>query len=212
MNVKQFNINLFIKQLILFFLGLWIIQIGVAIFIYISIGSDPFTLFTQGIANIMQITPGTANRILTFVLFIIVLMVDRKNINIGTLLSILFTGFFMDLMLGLYEGLTIGSLSMMIKVLIFGLGCLFVAIGFPILKAANLGVAPNDLVYLAIVDKSRISYSKVRMATDIVFCLIGLLLGGVLGLGTVLCVLLLGPLTQYFFPKVEKVTTQFLKE
>lgn len=210
MTERKFNFIQFTKQLILFFLGLFIIQVGVAMFIHINIGSDPFTVFTQGIAKFLHMTPGGANRILTFILFVIVLLIDRKNINIGTFLSIIFTGFLMDMMLSVYSGIDMINFSIPIKILIFAIGCLFVAIGFPILKAASLGVAPNDLVYLAIVDKSKFPYSRVRMGTDILFCLIGMLLGGVLGLGTVLCVLLLGPLTQYFFTKVEKFTKAFL--
>ena len=42
-------INL-IKRLILFFIGMSIIQFGVALFLKTNIGSDPFTVFTQGLA------------------------------------------------------------------------------------------------------------------------------------------------------------------
>ena len=86
-------INL-IKRLVLFFVGMSIIQFGVALFLKTSIGSDPFTVFTQGLAMVLnktglkdlsivqmisgraEVTPGVANMIILIVLFIGILIVD----------------------------------------------------------------------------------------------------------------------------------------
>lgn len=99
-NMKKAN-NL-IKQLILFFIGMSIIQFGVALFLKTNIGSDPFTVFIQGLAfmlnktglkdsslfNIVsgntQITPGFASIIILIVLFVIILIAEKKRIKIGT--------------------------------------------------------------------------------------------------------------------------------
>ena len=53
------------KKILLFIMGVWIIQIGVSIFIQTSIGSDPFTAFTIGISKIIGISTGTANQIIS---------------------------------------------------------------------------------------------------------------------------------------------------
>ena len=42
-----------LKRIILFFLGVFIIQLGVAIFLKTNIGSDPFTVFTQGLSFLL---------------------------------------------------------------------------------------------------------------------------------------------------------------
>ena len=81
-----------LKKLLLFFMGLFIIQFGVALFLELDLGSDPFTIFTQGMAGLLGITPGAANRLLTAVIFLIIFILDRKNIHIGTFLSILCVG------------------------------------------------------------------------------------------------------------------------
>ena len=44
------------KRLILFFIGMSIIQLGVALFLKTNIGSDPFTVFTQGLATVLNRT------------------------------------------------------------------------------------------------------------------------------------------------------------
>lgn len=39
------------KQMMVWFVGLIVIQVGVALFLSLNLGSDPFTLFTQGVAR-----------------------------------------------------------------------------------------------------------------------------------------------------------------
>ena len=65
-----------------------IIQFGVALFLRMNIGSDPFTVFTQGLANTlnnlgMNVTTGTANRIILVVLFSIILLLNKNHIKIN---------------------------------------------------------------------------------------------------------------------------------
>lgn len=200
--------NNLVKRYILFFVGLFIIQIGVALFIELDIGSDPFTLLTQGLANILHISVGGANRIATFILFVLVACVDRKNINIGTLLCVLCTGVLIDFMIAVYAPISFDSFSLPLKVILFIVACIPIAIGFPILKLAELGIAPNDLTYFAIVDLSHKPYGIVRTLTDATYLILGILLGSKVGIGTVLCLLLIGPLIQNTFPIVTKCLTK----
>lgn len=60
-----------LMKLILFFLGMAIIQLGVGLSLVTNIGSDSFTVFTQGISILLKITPGIANMCILFVLTII---------------------------------------------------------------------------------------------------------------------------------------------
>ena len=90
------------KRIVLFFLGMSIIQLGVALFLKTNIGSDPFTVFTQGLSMALnktgvkdfslvqmlagksEITPGIANMIILIVLFVIILtlIVDSLRIEV----------------------------------------------------------------------------------------------------------------------------------
>lgn len=199
-----------LKKLLLFFMGLFIIQLGVAIFLELNIGSDPFTIFTQGVAGLLGTTPGAANRILTTIIFFVILLTNRKNIHIGTFLSIVCVGVVLDWMLVLITSMQLSVYPLPIKVVLFMIACIIIGIGVPILKCATLGVPPNDLVYFTIMDVLDKPYGKIRMITDILFAVIGISLGGIMGIGTILCILLLGPIVQFFFPKIEKLTDQFL--
>ena len=105
MKIKSINFKKLFIQLIIFFLGLWIIQCGVAIFLNANIGSDPFTLFTQGVSKTLNITPGNANRIITLIILFVLLLLDRSNINIGTFLSIICAGPILDGMILIFNNI-----------------------------------------------------------------------------------------------------------
>ncbi len=59
-----------LKKLLLFFMGLFIIQFGVALFLELNLGSDPFTIFTQGMAGLLGITPGATEQIINSYYFL----------------------------------------------------------------------------------------------------------------------------------------------
>ena len=64
---------------------------------------------------------------------------------------------------------------------------------------SQAGTGPNDLVAVVLSDKLRKPFGPVRIGVDLTFALVGLALGGVVGLGTVICAFLVGPAAQLFF-------------
>ena len=49
-----------------------------------------------------------------------------------------------------------------------------------------------------------------RIIVDFTFVLIGALLGGIFGLGTIVCAFLVGPVADFFLPKNEKIINRIL--
>jgi len=205
---KKLNL---IKRLILFFIGMSIIQIGVALFLKTNIGSDPFTLFTQGLAFLLEKTPGNANMIILFVLFCIILLVEKTRINIGTIICVVGVGPIIDLGVKAVSFFPIASSSIVIKILLVVFGCVLIAIGFSILSASNLGIAPNDIIAFIIKDKTKLEYCWIRMALDVSFLIIGFSLGGIFGIGTIISALLTGPCIQFCLPYGEKFVNAIVK-
>jgi len=205
---KKLNL---IKRLILFFVGMSIIQIGVALFLKTNIGSDPFTLFNQGLAFLLKRTPGNANMIILFVLFCIILLVERTRIKIGTIICVVGVGPIIDLGVKAVSFFPIASLNIVVKILLVVFGCVLIAIGFSILSATNLGVAPNDIIPFIIKDKTKLEYRWIRMALDVSFLIIGFTLGGIFGIGTIISALLTGPCIQFCLPYGEKFVNAIVK-
>jgi uncharacterized membrane protein YczE len=205
---KKLNV---LKRIIIFFIGMSIIQIGVALFLKTNIGSDPLTLFTQGLGFSLNKTPGNANMIILFALFCIILLFEKSRIKIGTIICVVGVGPIIDLGVKAVSIFPIASLNIGIKILLVVFGCVLIAIGFSILSASNLGVAPNDIVPFIIKDKTKLEYRWIRMALDVSFLIIGFSLGGIFGIGTIISALLTGPFIQFCLPYGEKFVNAIVK-
>ena len=213
-------INL-IKRLVMFFVGMSIIQFGVALFLKTSIGSDSFTVFTEGLATVLnktglkdlsivhmitgraEVTPGVANMIILIVLFIGILIVDRKRIKI-TLICVIGVGPIIDLGVKAVSYFPIESANIFVKMLLVLGGCFIIAVGFSIMSESDIGVAPNDIVPFIIKDKLNCQYRWVRIAFDATFLIVGFILGGKVGIGTIIAMLAIGPFIQFCLPYGKK--------
>lgn len=218
------------KRIILFFLGMSIIQLGVALFLKTNIGSDPFTVFTQGLSMALnktglkdfslvqmlagksEVTPGIANMIILMVLFLIILFTEKKRIKIGTLICVVGVGPIIDLGVNIISYFPVESYNYVIKMILLLAGCFIIAIGFSILSESNLGVAPNDIIPFIIQDKTKIEYRWIRISLDAIFLIGGFLLGGKVGIGTIIAMLSQGPFIQLCLPYGEKIVSSILSQ
>ena len=87
----------FIKRIISFLIGCFIIQVGAACFINANTGGDSSVVLIQGISNILNISVGVANYIFMFVALILLLLFARDKISLGTFLAAFGSGVFLDL-------------------------------------------------------------------------------------------------------------------
>lgn len=200
-----------IKRIIIFLIGMSIIQFGVALFLKINIGSDPFTVFTQGLANTLNnlgvnVTTGTANRIILIVLFSVIFLLNKTHIKIGTVICVIGVGPIIDLGISMVSTLPVESYSYLIKMFLIALGCFIIAIGFSILSATNVGVAPNDIIPFIIKERINCQYKWIRISMDGVLLTVGYMLGGTIGVGTIIAMATTGPFIQLCLPYGQKFT------
>ncbi|MDO4535210.1 MAG: hypothetical protein Q4B63_05305 [Clostridium perfringens] len=195
----------FIKRVILFFIGMSVIQFGVAVFLKTNIGSDPFTVFTQGLANTIGKTPGVANMIILVVLITAIFFIERKRIKIGTLICVVGVGPIIDLSSKVVSVIPIESYNFFVKMLIVVVGVFIIAAGFSLVSGSDVGVAPNDIVPFIIQDKTKVQYKYIRIALDATFLVVGYLIGGTVGVGTIIAMLAMGPFIQFCLPHGKKV-------
>lgn len=87
---------------------------------------------------------------------------------------------------------------------------MILAFGMTIVIKSDAGTGPNDLVALVISDKSHAKFSLVRVLVDVSFVAAGFLLGGVFGIGTLICAGLVGPVAGFLLPRSEKIVTGIL--
>ncbi len=75
---------------------------------------------------------------------------------------------------------------------------------------SEAGTGPNDLVAVVISDKSGRKFAPVRIGVDLLFALSGFLLGGTVGIGTLICAFVVGPVAGFFLPLNEGIIRRLL--
>ena len=89
--------------------------------------------------------------------------------------------------------------------LIVVLGVFIIAAGISLVSGSDVGVAPNDIVPFIIQDKTKVQYKYIRIALDATFLIVGFLIGGTVGVGTIIAMLAMGPFIQFCLPHGKKV-------
>ena len=182
-------------------LGNWLYGTGEAILIKADIGQSPGTVLAQGIQNITGDTIGwTSFYISIGVMF---LWIPLKNkVGIGTVLNIIFVSVAIDVMMPVFpspDSYAVSVVMVIIGILVIGLGSAFYI-------PSNLGPGPRDGLMTGLHYRTGIPIGRVRFVIEAVFLLAGWLLGGSVGLGTVLVTVLVGEVVAIFFGIVSRVS------
>lgn len=199
------------RKLVVSMTGLIICGIGVGIFLYSSLGVDPASVFELGIANVCRISYGTSAALINVVILVIVFVLDKSYINLSSLLAIFGIGYtadYMNRLLGLFLK---GELPVAVRLVMIFLGLMIMSTGIATYIRADLGVGAIDLVSEIISHKLHVSYRVVRVSVDVTFVAVGFVLGGAVGVGTVIAAFLTGPAVQFVRPHVYRVTDRFLQ-
>ncbi|MFB7250778.1 YitT family protein [Microbacterium sp. NPDC056234] len=173
--------------------GLFLYGIGIAFIVRGEIGAAPWDVLTQGIANHIPLSFGVIT-ILTSVVVLLLWIPIRQKPGIGTLLNALLVGPAADIGLALIP--TGQDLWVRISFFVIGLVVLSAATGLYI--GAHFGPGPRDGLMTGLHRVTGWRIWIVRTALEVTVVLIGWLLGGNVGIGTLAFALLVGPLCQYF--------------
>jgi len=178
--------------------GLVLYGWSMAMLIRSGLGLDPWDVFHQGLANHLPITFGQVT-ILVGALVLLLWIPLRQRPGIGTVLNVFVIGLAADAGLAAMPDVTglPGQIAMLLGgVVANGLaGALYVG--------ARLGPGPRDGLWVALTKRTGHSIRVVRTVLEVTIVAIGWLLGGVVGVGTVVYALTIGPIVQFFMPWVE---------
>lgn len=178
-----------------------IMGVCVSILVMTQFGPDPASAMNYGMADIMGLSFGNYQLCFNIVLFIVIFIIDRSLLGPGSFGNMILVGYAADLttwLVGRMFGTTeITGDLMRFAVMIPAL--LVFVIAAAVYMNSGLGTAPYDaLVYLIhkqLCKKTgkEIKFRIVRMLYDGVVTLFAFVIGGEVGLVTVLMVILLGP-------------------
>lgn len=216
--MKRRSLREMAVRVVLLLIGLWIAHLGVTLFLQTNLGSDPFNVFVQGLFRAIPwpawagMTHGRVHLLVSLLIMVVLLVVDRSYVGIGTVLCMALGGPIIDVYTLWLSPFLNETLPLAVRVPMLAVGCIILAFGMTIVIRSQAGTGPNDLVAVVLSDKSGKPFGPVRIGVDLTFALVGFALGGVVGIGTIICAFLVGPAAQLFFPVSEKICVCVLNQ
>lgn len=184
--------------------GSALMGIGVAIAAASTFGADSVALLWEGMHIKFQVTLGTANLLFSLVFLLLVFLIDRKQIGIGTILSPLIEGIAIDICAFFFMEINIVFYQWMAMLT----GIILIAVGTGIYAAADIGRGPYIGITFAMEKKYHWSLAKFRICLDVICLILGILFGASLSIGPIVSVLLMGILTKNSCAFVERTILQ----
>ena len=219
MTTSKRSIKEVLVRVIILFVGLTIAHLGVTLFLLADLGADPFNVLIQGlfrtIASAMGtqlLTHGYTHVAVSLLIIAVLLLTDRSYVKIGTVICMVCGGPIIDFFTWMLGGFIHAGNPFVMRIIILALGCVILAFGMTIVIKSDSGTGPNDLVAIVISDKLKRPFGIVRIIVDVCFVLFGFLLGGAVGIGTLICAALVGPVAGIFLPRSEKVVHSIIKK
>ncbi len=203
-------------RLLLLFLGLVIAHLGVTLFLLTDLGADPFNVFIQGIFRTLGrmvpiLTHGYTHAAVSILIMFILLATDRSYVKAGTFVCMAAGGPIIDVFTRLLEMYVHPGNPFVIRLATLALGCVILAFGMTIVIKSDAGTGPNDLVAIVLSDRLSKPFGPVRILVDICFVASGFLMGGAVGIGTLISAFLVGPVAGIFLPLSEKLVNTLLR-
>jgi len=174
-------------------LGLLLYGFTMALMVQSGLGLDPWDVFHEGLTHHVPLTFGQVVIVVGAIVLLLWIPL-RQRPGLGTVLNVFIIGLAADAGIALVDApdaLWARTALLLVGVVGNGLaGALYIG--------AQLGPGPRDGLWVAIVDRTGLSIRAARTGIEITVLVTGFLLGGTVGVGTVLYALAIGPLVQLF--------------
>ncbi|MBW9108401.1 membrane protein YczE [Microbacterium ureisolvens] len=190
------------RRIVQLIVGLFLYGAGCALTVEAGLGVDPWTVFAQGLSVRTGIGIGWVTNIVGF--FVLLLWIPlRQKPGIGTIANILLVGTSMQIVLGFLP--PVSGLPAQLATLLGGIVLVAVASGLYI--GAHFGPGPRDGLMTGMHARLGWPIWLCRALVEVSVLLVGWLLGGTVGIGTVLFAVLIGPLVHVALPLLDTRTT-----
>lgn len=183
------------RRLLQLLLGLSLYGASMALMVRAGLGLDPWDVFHQGLAGRVGLSIGLVVNIVGAAVLLLWIPL-RQWPGIGTIANVLVIGTAMDLSLLVLpdlDGLPVRSAGLALALVANGVaGALYIG--------AGLGPGPRDGLMTGLARRTDWPIRRVRTGIELTVLAAGWLLGGTVGVGTVLYAFAIGPLVQVFLP------------
>ncbi len=176
--------------------GLALYGLTLAMMIRGTLGNAPWDVLHQGLAILLPISIGTA--VIMMSLVVLVLWIPlREPPGLGTIANTFAVGLTADLALSLIHAPD----AIWERSLLMVGGIVFNALATALYIGSQLGPGPRDGLMTGLHRRTGVSIRLVRTGIEAFVVAVGWLLGGVVGIGTLLYAVAIGPLVQLMLPR-----------
>lgn len=188
--------NTTIKRFIRLFIGLFVCSVGIVMTINANLGLAPWDVLHEGLSKHINITMGQAS-IVIGIIFVILDIILGENLGWGTILNMIFVGIFMDILMlnniiPIAHSVITGIIMIISGMFVLGVGCVLYI-------GSGIGSGPRDGMMIALHKITKKSIRLIRTIMEIGALLAGYLLGGTVGIGTIISGIGLGYIMQFSF-------------
>jgi len=185
-----------LKKMHILLFGFAIMALGIILTKRADLGMAPWGVFHQGLSNILNMKLGTVIQIVGFIILVFSVIFLKTKVGIGTILNVLLVGTFINIF---DEIIYFEPSSLLEKLIILLIGLVFITFGRSVYISAVLGPGPRDGVFVGVTRLTGLSVKYVKPSIEMTVLVIGFLLGGPIGVGTIILVGCSGFLVHYFF-------------
>jgi uncharacterized membrane protein YczE len=185
------------RRLVQLAVGLTLYGVSMAMMVRSRLGLDPWDVLHYGLAERLPLTFGQVTMVVGALVLLLWIPL-RQWPGIGTVANVVVIGLATDAGLALIpEPSALGTRG----ALLFG-GIVLNGLAGGLYIGSQLGPGPRDGLMTGLNRRTGWSIRLIRTGIEVAVLCVGWLLGGVVGLGTVAYALLIGPLVQFFLPRV----------
>ena len=188
-----------------FLLGVIILSLGATLTIKgFKVGVGSWDVLHIGLTDTIGLTIGSWSIIVGLTILAIDSVILKHLPRIGTYLDMFLAGIFIDIFNFLLPDVD----AFIGQIILYSLGIFLLGFGCGMYMIANFGVGPRDTLMLLMSEKLGWSMKKSRTTMEVTVAIAGFLLGGPIGIGTVLMAFCLGPIVQWSVRMNEKLFTR----
>lgn len=183
------------RRLLQLAVGLVLYGLTLALMIRSTLGNAPWDVLHQGMARHLPLTIGQAVVVMSVVVLLFWIPL-RELPGLGTVANAVVVGFSADLFLWLIAEPS----ALWVRIALMVAGVVLNGAATALYIGAQLGAGPRDGLMTGLHRRTGVSLRLVRTSLEVAVVVLGFLLGGILGVGTVLYAVAIGPLAQLMLP------------
>jgi uncharacterized protein len=180
----------------LLFGGLFVFAFAMALSLQCNLGAASWTVLHDGISRKTPLSVGVATQMVGLLMLAVSWLAGIRP-GFATVMNMILVGLFLDLIL--WSGVIPEAEPYPLRVLMLLAGIVVLGLGSAMYIKAGFGAGPRDSFMLAMHRRTRLRIGKVRWMMEVAAVVIGILLGGDFGVGTIIFAMLVGFSVDFFF-------------